>query len=224
MASARARALCGSAPPAKVRPQGWGGPGDSTHPAPAGLIPPPKSCQEQAELSSPSARGWDLDPQPLAWLRLKLWGTRGFGYQNPKTGGGERNPQGEASQKCRMPGMRGEPRPGGGDAPTLRCSGISATPNSPPGPGVSPRQGPNSHLHHPRGVCPRAPQDLESLPPPFSQPVAYKDLCLTCLSERSIKGTDSQLGRCLPSIPTIHFPTIINCAGSYHQPKVNLMK
>ncbi|KAM4883618.1 uncharacterized protein FYW23_013535 isoform 2-T2 [Sylvia borin] len=69
-------------------------------------------------------------------------------------------------------------------------------------------------------MCGECPQGLIPAPRPCrSQPVAYKDLCLTCLWERSVKGTDSRLGRCLPSIPTTHFPTIINRAGSYHQPK-----
>lgn len=58
----------------------------------------------------------------------------------------------------------------------------------------------------------------------FAETVTYKDLCLTCLSERSIKGTDSQMGCCLPSIPAYIFLRIINRAGSYHQSKVNLMK
>ncbi|KAM4883617.1 uncharacterized protein FYW23_013535 isoform 1-T1 [Sylvia borin] len=125
----------------------------------------------------------------------------------------ERHP---SSAGCQ--GRSGEPRPGGGDAPTLSVSSISATPDSHPGCGVSPRQSPDTHLH-PGSPATGTTSTSFFFFFFFPQPVAYKDLCLTCLWERSVKGTDSRLGRCLPSIPTTHFPTIINRAGSYHQPK-----
>lgn len=216
MASAGARGLCGSAPTARARPQGWGWPrppravsgqgGSGTAPTRplegSELIPPPKSPREGSELGTPTVRVgiWTHNSWPGSG---RGFGAReALGHQKPKTGGGERTPQGEAAQKRWMPGLRGEPRPGGGEAPAPRVSSISAMPNSHRGSGVSPRRSPNTH---PGGVSPRAPQELESLAPPFSEPVAYKDLCLACLSERSIKGTASQRGRCLPSIPTSIF-------------------
>lgn len=155
MASARARGLCSSVLTAKARPQGWGWPWPPRRcwgqhpPCPIRAHPGSKILPGGIRTRLTLSVGSGFAPTTPGLAQAEDLGHEGlWDTKSPKMGAERENrrERHRRSAGCRgCGGSRG--REEAMDAPTPRGSGISATPNSPPGSGVSPRQGPNTHLH-----------------------------------------------------------------------------
>lgn len=130
-----------------------------------------------------------------------LWGTK-----IPKMGAeGKKTSQGETSQRCGMLGRHRGTEAGRRlctNPVRFQCLSDAKFPSRlrgvPHGRAPTPTSTRVGFLH----VLPMNRRRFHLL---FAETVTYKDLCLTCLSERSIKGTDSQNGMLPPKHPRIHF-------------------